>query len=192
MPRCHCSTLRASHRTRSGQRYGSWRSVSSWFLRRMRCLRPPFWSCWWRCLRCWRLSRCVCSLASAGNLCCAKPNHAFFHCQQARKIFFQSPARNDHHRRTWMSCAYRSARARQDVSGSCVIATRQQWRGSQRSLHACDVSRMHSGDYACARRLHAHHVQPSWNTQRDTPMCLRVAQVALRENCAKFFRSSKR
>lgn len=35
-----------------------------------------------------RLLRFVCSLASAGNVCLAKPNHAFFNCQHSCRIFF--------------------------------------------------------------------------------------------------------
>ena len=44
--------------------------------------------CWRSCAWCCRLSRCACSLASAGNVCWAKPNHGFFHCQQPVAIFF--------------------------------------------------------------------------------------------------------
>lgn len=53
--------------------------------------------CWRSCAWCCRLSRCACSLASAGNVCWAKPNHGFFHCQQPVAIFFH--ARRRHVRR---------------------------------------------------------------------------------------------
>ena len=46
--------------------------------------------CWRSCAWCCRLSRCACSLASAGNVCWAKPNHGFFHCQQPVAIFFHA------------------------------------------------------------------------------------------------------
>ncbi len=49
--------------------------------------------CRWSCAWCCRLSRCACSLASAGNVCWAKPNHGFFHCQQPVAIFFHAGVR---------------------------------------------------------------------------------------------------
>ena len=39
------------------------------------------------------LSRCLVSLASAGTVCCAKPNHGFYGCQQAIETFFRPPPR---------------------------------------------------------------------------------------------------
>ena len=39
---------------------------------------------------CCALSRLLISLASAGCVCWAKPNHGFFHCQQPDAIFFPS------------------------------------------------------------------------------------------------------
>lgn len=50
--------------------------------------------CWRSCAWCCRLSRCACSLASAGNVCWAKPNHGFFHCQQPVAIFFHACRRH--------------------------------------------------------------------------------------------------
>ena len=49
--------------------------------------------CWRSYAWCCRLSRCACSLASAGNVCWAKPNHGFFHCQQPVAIFFDARTR---------------------------------------------------------------------------------------------------
>ena len=37
------------------------------------------------------LSRCLVSLASAGSVCCAKPNHGFSGCQQATVTFSRRP-----------------------------------------------------------------------------------------------------
>ena len=46
----------------------------------------------WNGLSYRRLLRCACSRASAGNVCWAKPNHAFFRCQQSfAKFFFDAP-----------------------------------------------------------------------------------------------------
>ena len=39
------------------------------------------------------LSRCLVSLASAGSVCCAKPNHGFSGCQQATVTFSRRPPR---------------------------------------------------------------------------------------------------
>ena len=44
----------------------------------------------WTGLSCRWLLRSACSLASAGNVCWAKPNHAFFRCQQSFAKFFPS------------------------------------------------------------------------------------------------------
>ncbi len=44
----------------------------------------------WTGLSCRRLLRSACSLASAGNVCWAKPNHAFFRCQQSFAKFFSA------------------------------------------------------------------------------------------------------
>ena len=42
---------------------------------------------------CRELSRCLYSLSSAGDVCWAKPNHAFSDCQQLRSFFFQAGRR---------------------------------------------------------------------------------------------------
>ena len=46
------------------------------------------------CVPCFRSSRRVCPLAPAGNVCWAKPNHAFFQCQQSFAKFFAAPIRH--------------------------------------------------------------------------------------------------
>ena len=64
---------------------------------------------------CFRLSRCAHSLASAGNVCWAKPNHGFFHCQQPVAIFFRTcphGVRDDAHR-----CAF-------DAAHRCIVCNR--------------------------------------------------------------------
>ena len=94
---------------------------------------------------CFRLLRFVCSLASAGNVCLAKPNHAFFNCQQAGTFFFRGrrPARR----------LVRASRqpARRPMIISCthartsLHATRKHWRGFQHrarktpDAETCDV-----------------------------------------------------
>ena len=58
------------------------------FSRRRRCPRPPLRLSGRRASLCCALSRLLISLASAGCVCWAKPNHGFFHCQQPDAIFF--------------------------------------------------------------------------------------------------------
>ena len=55
--------------------------------------------CWWSCAWCHPSSRCAGSLSSAGNVCWAKPNHAFFHCQQSSAPAFAQRARIAAHAR---------------------------------------------------------------------------------------------
>lgn len=59
------------------------------FLQGKRCLHTLGRCRWRRCARGAWLSRLVCSLASAGNVCLAKPNHGFFECQQPDAKFFR-------------------------------------------------------------------------------------------------------
>lgn len=54
---------------------------------------------------CCALSLLSISLASAGNVCCAKPNHAFFRCQHLVAIFFRA-----RRRRGRLAFAVRAAR----------------------------------------------------------------------------------
>ena len=49
----------------------------------------------WTGLSCRWLLRSACSLSSAGNVCWAKPNHGFFHCQHLRRIFFHAARAGD-------------------------------------------------------------------------------------------------
>ena len=104
-------------KTRGGVRcrFRSWTSPDPWrrFSQGKRSRRTPGRCCWRRCVRrCW-LSRRVCSLASAGNVCWAKPNHGFFECQQLRAKFFAARRRR---------CA--SMRAQAGDGDRCATATR--------------------------------------------------------------------
>lgn len=79
-----------------GARYADRVGWSAWpacarcaFSRGKRTLLPPCRLPGRRSVLCRELSRCLYSLASAGDVCWAKPNHAFSGCQQPCSFFFQ-------------------------------------------------------------------------------------------------------
>ena len=80
---------------------------------------------------CCLLSRRACSLSSAGNVCWAKPNHGFFHCQQPLQKFFRAGS----HAGGASRCAHgdaRRVRARMQSACTCMhIAANKQIRGFQ-------------------------------------------------------------
>ena len=75
-------------KTRHAVRRGFWKLPDFAFSRGKRSLRPPSSSSGRRSVLCCVLSCCSYSLASAGNVCWAKPNHGFFSCQQPGATFF--------------------------------------------------------------------------------------------------------
>ena len=113
--------------------------------------------CWWSCAWCCRLSRCACSLASAGNVCWAKPNHGFFHCQQPVAIFFRACRRGvpvDMHR-----CASDALHRRigcnrnDDASMRCMQAMARvaaRTRATSTSTATTSTSRRDASARACA------------------------------------------
>ena len=76
-------------KTRHAVRRGFWKLPDFAFSRGKRSLRPPSSSSGRRSVLCCVLSCCSYSLASAGNVCWAKPNHGFFSCQQPGATFFR-------------------------------------------------------------------------------------------------------
>lgn len=139
-----------------------------------------------------RLSRFVCSLSSAGNVCWAKPNHAFFNCQQLDDVFLRARALMLCHACPYTQCDYAPTIA------SCTHAAirndgrRKHWRGSQRCMHACAEYRMRFSTRRAATRVHALRMHRTFCIGAEATMRLRVAQVGLRENCANFFRRAMR
>ena len=140
---------------------------------------------------CCRLSRCVCSLSSAGNVCWAKPNHAFFNCQQPVDVFFQS--RSSSHRQTCASMQREdpSTLASRNHATSRSHVKREHWRGLQRRMHARVECRMQLPTHHDAWQAHALRMHRTVCARFDAMMRLRVAQVGLRGNCANFFRRAK-
>ena len=86
------------------------------------------------------LSGWLCSLASAGNVCLAKPNHGFSECQQPRAIFFscrrRRPPRQPSLCSRWMRCRFVKTKTTA-LHGS---AESQAQRGLQRISDICNAT----------------------------------------------------
>lgn len=132
---------------------------------------------------CCVLSCCSYSLASAGNVCWAKPNHGFFHCQQPRAVFFRP----------------RTARCRQSMTGTTRFGARHRRMhgnaGMERFEKNCGIYAVFDGRApgrggscgvsAHARRPSAHATGrplPAGEKNPSTRPRLRVAQADLRKN----------
>ena len=130
------------------------------------------------------LSRCLVSLASAGTVCCAKPNHGFYGCQQAIETFFRPPPRGRrppafplHHARVSHYPVHAHAGNQNSAAALCF-----QWLQRIGQL----ITTLPGGDFfakAFAGDL------PAWLPEArriglDTDAGFRGAQALLRENCA--------
>ena len=154
----------------------------------MRCRRPPFQCCGRRCVCCGRLSRFVLSLASAGNVCWAKPNHGFFNCQHPVAIIFRDT------RMALVNDALAQPRRRphlthaQPRASPCANATRKQWRGLQRSCACIDAcAREVRGILRASPRCRSFAFLADESIAREA-MPLRVAQARLRKTARTFSR----
>ena len=153
----------------------------------MRSRRPPFSCCGWRCVWCCRLSRCIRSLASAGNVCWAKPNHGFFNCQQPVANYFRRAlaVRSKH---VHAMPRRRTPEARTHACKTTfVIPACKQWRGLQRFFRCSDAHQREilRTRCACARRPRA--AIDAADANANGAMRLRVAQARLRESARTFF-----
>ena len=150
------------------------------------------WCCGRRCVSCGRLSRFVLSLASAGNVCWAKPNHGFFGCQQPDAKKFP-PRRDDLRGRMRLPRATRRSRrarsAAKEIHASRKTSGKRMFcRCGMRADRAARVT------HAMLRRradASLKRVQRS-AAKRRACRALRVAQAGLRENCANFSCASRR
>ena len=156
--------------------------------------------CWRSYAWCCRLSRCACSLASAGNVCWAKPNHGFFHCQQPVAIFFDARTRgvagDSRMRMRHASIAFAGERIDIDGPMRCmqamarlaahVVATRTA------SPHACAHARNAS---ACALANDAARARsderPAAISRRTSPFARKLRRIFPRHApgdaaCARF------
>lgn len=140
---------------------------------------------------CCRLSRCVCSLSSAGSVCWAKPNHAFFNCQQPDAVFFR--ARSPLHRQTCASVRRKHPPtiASRNHTASCSGVKREHWRGLQRRTYMHIECRKQCSTHHDAWQTRVHRMLRTRDACLEAMMHLRVAQVRLRENCANIFRRAK-
>ncbi|NUO76209.1 MAG: hypothetical protein HOQ32_09365, partial [Lysobacter sp.] len=72
------------------------------------------------------------SLSSAGNVCWAKPNHAFSHCQQLRQKFFRGGVRRPRRKSSSPPTTTRDDRASRIARKFFEHAESYIWRGFQR------------------------------------------------------------
>lgn len=72
-----------------------------------------------------------------------------------------------------------------------MIPAREHWRGPQRCMNAKTENCMPHMTRFNARMKHASCVHRTTSIDDDASVRLRVAQVALREKCAKFFQLAK-
>jgi len=179
-------------KTRHAVRRGFWKLPDFAFSRGKRGLRPPSSSSGRRSVLCCVLSCCSYSLASAGNVCWAKPNHGFFSCQQPGATFFRrarrrraaaSPRRGV----TKQACTTRAQRIARNACAKtpvffAVLCLRScvRMRGDER----CDGSvamplmaaRGHRNGFAsrCSRRVPWRVAQADLRKSARTPLASRV------------------
>lgn len=147
------------------------------------------------------LLRSACSLASAGNVCWAKPNHAFFKCQQSfAKFFLAALASGASNTSTptppCMPCAHWTHGCAPSECRTC-----KRWRGLQQFqqaqasccgrdcsaclVHACDVLRWRA--WRCNSMPHfALHKRVCAKTARTFRAC-RASRTQLRHAAATLF-----
>ena len=97
---------------------------------------------------CRRPLRSACSPCSAGNVCWAKPNHAFFKCQQSFAKFFHAASANAARTTAFTPHARMTCRCALRRRAPHRCHARKQWRGLQR-FHATRARR-----HGCHRNAH--------------------------------------
>jgi hypothetical protein len=126
------------------------------------------------------------SLSSAGNVCWAKPNHAFSHCQQFRQIFFRTGSRRPRRKTAATTPQRRDDRASRIASNSNDHAESYIWRGFQRI--AIFLSRVRVAMRAL--RTSAFAVVPSAISRPSATVpkgaAFRAAQADLRKSARTF------
>ena len=130
------------------------------------------------------LSRCLVSLASAGTVCCAKPNHGFYGCQQAIETFFRPPPRGRrppafplHHARVSHYPVHAHAGNQNSAAALCFQCLQRIGQLITTSPGGDFFAKAFAGDL------------PAWLPEArriglDTDAGFRGAQALLRENCA--------
>lgn len=130
---------------------------------------PTVSCCWWSRVSCCRLSRCACSLASAGNVCWAKPNHGFFHCQQPVAIFFRDCRRSVRihacRSASRASCARIGCKRNDDASMRCMQAVARLAACTHAMRHALERCRSMRATRMCTQRENARRGNSGGNPQ---------------------------
>ena len=131
---------------------------------------------------CRRPLRSACSPCSAGNVCWAKPNHAFFKCQQSFAKFFHA-ARTA--RTVDGPCA--SSMDTRSATMWCVTMTerspaREYWRGLQRYSHRMHAARAGGAAHRAPRphdadRQRTHAASPASDFASHKRVCAKSART---------------
>lgn len=123
------------------------------------------------------LSGWLCSLASAGNVCWAKPNHGFSECQQPHAIFFYGyPLHPARQARLWLMST-RCKRAQESIAVQSRCAESQ----AQRGFH--DIDDVRHGSHL--------HVDRSMRSTA-TPVTRRIYGRCAAEEFGASFRGATR
>lgn len=141
---------------------------------------------------CCVLSRWVFSLSSAGNVCWAKPNHAFYDCQQPGRFFFGAASRE---RRAELAARALRKPARASTRSSpasFVIAETQAWRGFQRAHVFSSRVFATTRDARERSRGRCRAPVPEEKIPLHGGRGFRVAQARLRESARTFFGLDRR
>lgn len=136
-------------------------------------------------MSCCRLSRCVCSLSSAGGVCWAKPNHAFFNCQQPVDVFFRARAPLPRQRCAPMTREYQASLASRNQAITCNRVEHEHWRGLQRCTHACvECVVQFPTRRVDGKRMHFARLENFWRASMQRCVCASHKSV-----CAKTART---
>ena len=140
----------------------------------------------------WLPSRRICSLSSAVFVCWTKPNHAFFTCQQSCAMFFCACVRALPETCAQAAAHRLSALASLQRAIARSMAACKQQCGFQSIIAARAPLCLIAQGNACAAHVDITHSAQRAPTTARIRAGFRVAQVGLREHCAKKIRARAR
>lgn len=124
----------------------------------------------------------------AGNVCWAKPNHAFSYCQQPRRFFLRRAARSGAAGARVRAAVERARIARIARTNFDRIAETQAWRGFQRVRVFLFRAPMDARARSPTPRTRSRRPVPEEKIPFRRRRRFRVAQARMRESAQTFFR----